>query len=230
MREFNFPEGETLLIDKPLEWTSFDVVNKLKFAIRIKKLKIGHAGTLDPLATGLLIICTGKKTKTINDIQAQSKWYEGEFTLGATTPSYDMETEVDDTYPINHITEALLHEKALTFTGQLSQVPPIFSAVSVNGERAYNKARRGESVELKPREITIHSFKITSINLPKVTFEVCCTKGTYIRSLANDFGKALGSGAYLSQLRRTGIGEYKVDDAFELTELVDHLKSLQSKV
>lgn len=209
--------GQVLLIDKPLNWTSFQVVNKLRWKIRkkfnLKKIKVGHAGTLDPLATGLLIICTGKFTKKIEEYQGQIKEYTGEITLGATTPSYDLETEVNEFFSIEHITEALILKTAKMFEGQIQQKPPIFSAVKKDGVRLYELARKGESAEIKYRTITIKSFEITKINLPKIGFKVVCSKGTYIRSLAFDFGKALSSGAYLSKLRRTKIGNFCVENA-----------------
>jgi len=213
----DFLEGQLLLIDKPLTWTSFQAVNALKWAIRrkfeLKKIKIGHAGTLDPLATGLLLICTGKFTKRINELQGQLKEYTGDITLGATTPSYDLESEIDQEYPITHITDALIHETTNQFTGQIEQVPPIFSALKKNGKRLYEYAREGEKVEIKSRSIEIFEFEITNIQLPTISFRVVCSKGTYIRSLAHDFGKALQSGGHLSALRRTKIGDYNVHTA-----------------
>jgi len=213
----DFLEGQLLLIDKPLTWTSFQAVNALKWAIRrkfeLKKIKIGHAGTLDPLATGLLLICTGKFTKRINELQGQLKEYTGNITLGATTPSYDLESEIDQEYPITHITDALIHETTKQFTGQIEQVPPIFSALKKNGKRLYEYAREGEKVEIKSRSIEIFEFEITNIQLPTISFRVVCSKGTYIRSLAHDFGKALQSGGHLSALRRTKIGDYNVHTA-----------------
>ena len=223
---FEFEKGEVLLIDKPLEWTSFDVVRKLKFAIRKKKLKIGHAGTLDPLATGLLIVCTGKCTKQIEQIQAQQKEYIGTFTIGKTTPSFDLETDFDSESPYNHLSNDEIKEARLSLTGEISQTPPVFSAVKVNGKRAYESARKGESVKLKPRTVTVHTFEITSIDLPIVSFKITCSKGTYIRSIAHDFGKNLGCGAHLSSLRRTKIGEFDVDNAYQLDNLVSKLKEL----
>lgn len=215
----DYKEGQVLLIDKPLKWTSFQVVNKLRWHIRqkfdIKKIKVGHAGTLDPLATGLLIICTGKFTKKIDTYQGQIKEYTGEITLGATTPSYDLETEVNETFPIDHISEELIRKTTKQFTGEIDQKPPIFSAIRKDGKRLYELARAGETTEIKTRKITIESFEITNINLPKVEFKVICSKGTYIRSLAYDFGMALNSGGYLSALRRTKIGEFSVDNAKE---------------
>lgn len=213
----DFLSGQVILIDKPLEWSSFQAVNSLKWAIRkkfaLKKIKIGHAGTLDPLATGLLLICTGKFTKKIPELQGQIKEYTGAFTLGATTPSYDMETEVDSTYPTTHLNEAMINKATQNFIGEIEQIPPVFSALKKDGKRLYELARKGESVEIQPRKIEILEFEITQIEMPKVHFRVVCSKGTYIRSLAHDFGKALDSGAYLSSLRRTKIGDYNVNNA-----------------
>ena len=209
--------GKVLLIDKPLKWSSFQAVNKLKYILKRKydlpkKFKIGHAGTLDPLATGLLIICTGKFTKSINEIQAQAKEYTGTIVLGATTPSYDLETEVDGTFPTEHISEALIMETTKQFIGEIDQKPPIFSAIKKDGKRLYELARAGEEVEIQSRKTTIHEFEITRIQLPEVDFRVTCSKGTYIRSLAFDFGLALQSGGHLSALRRTKIGDYSVEN------------------
>ncbi|SDR95754.1 tRNA pseudouridine synthase B [Gillisia sp. Hel1_33_143] len=215
-----FKEGQILLFDKPLNWTSFQLVNKARWLIRkscnIKKIKVGHAGTLDPLATGLLVICTGKFTKRIEQFQGQEKEYTGTFTLGATTPSYDMETEVDETFPIDHISENNITNVTFDFIGEIEQIPPVFSALKKDGKRLYEYARNGEDVEVKSRKVTITEFEITEIRFPEVDFRVVCSKGTYIRSLANDFGKALGSGAYLSALRRTRIGDFKVEDSIDL--------------
>ena len=213
----DFLEGQILLIDKPLTWSSFQAVNKLKYILKRqynlpKKFKIGHAGTLDPLATGLLIVCTGKFTKRIAEIQGQAKEYTGTFTTGATTPSYDLETEVDATFPIEHITPELIQETTKQFIGEIDQKPPIFSAIKKEGKRLYEHARAGEEVEIAFRKTIIHEFEITRIALPEIDFRVVCSKGTYIRSLAFDFGKALNSGAYLSVLRRTKIGEYSVEN------------------
>jgi tRNA pseudouridine55 synthase len=211
----DFLEGQILLIDKPLTWSSFQAVNKLKYILKRKydlpkKFKIGHAGTLDPLATGLLIICTGKFTKRITEIQAQAKEYTGTITVGATTPSYDLETEVDATFPTEHISEALILETTKQFLGEIDQKPPVFSAIKKDGKRLYEHARAGEEVEIASRKTTIHEFEITRIVLPEIDFRVKCSKGTYIRSLAFDFGIALNSGAHLSALRRTKIGDYDV--------------------
>ena len=213
----DYLEGQVILIDKPLTWSSFQAVNKLKYILKRKydlpkKFKIGHAGTLDPLATGLLIICTGKFTKKITEIQAQAKEYTGTITVGATTPSYDLETEVDATFPSEHITEALILETTKQFLGEIDQKPPVFSAIKKDGKRLYEHARAGEEVEIAFRKTTIYEFEITRIALPEIDFRVTCSKGTYIRSLAYDFGKALQSGGYLSALRRTKIGDYSVND------------------
>src|SRR5690606_2221103 len=209
---FSFAEGEILLVDKPLTWTSFDVVGKLRNTMKPLKLKVGHAGTLDPLATGLLIICTGKLTKKIDTCQAEDKEYTGVITLGATTPSYDLETEIDQTFDISAITEEEILAVAKSFEGEQEQLPPAHSAVKIKGERVYEKARRGEDVELKPRKIIISSFVIEKIEMPNVHFRIKCSKGTYIRSIAHDFGKALNNGAHLSSLRRTMSGDFHVDD------------------
>lgn len=227
MTEEDYKNGQVLLIDKPLEWTSFQVVNKLRWHIRkqfnIKKIKVGHAGTLDPLASGLLIICTGKQTKNIHEYQGQEKEYTGTFTLGATTPSYDLETAVDQTFATEHITEKLLQETTHQFTGVIQQKPPIFSAIKKDGVRLYELARKGETTEIKAREVTISEFEITKIDLPTVDFRVVCSKGTYIRSLAYDFGVALSSGAHLSRLRRTKIGDYNVENAQSIEGFIKNL-------
>lgn len=221
-----FEEGQVLLIDKPLQWTSFDAVRKIRNLIRIKK--VGHAGTLDPLATGLLIVCTGKFTKRINEYMAQEKEYTGHFTLGATTPTYDLESEPGDIKSIDGITNEAIHAATAAFTGEILQVPPAHSAIKVDGKRVYELARQGKEVKLDPRKITIHLFEITAINLPEVTFRVVCSTGTYIRSLANDFGAALGCGAYLSSLRRTRIGTFPVDDAMSITGFEEKVKAAYS--
>jgi len=229
MTEEAYKNGQVLLIDKPLTWTSFQVVNKLRWEIRqrfdIKKIKVGHAGTLDPLATGLLIICTGKQTKQIDTYQGQVKEYTGTFTLGGTTPSYDLETEINNTFPTAHITEELLHETTKQFVGEIQQKPPIFSAIKKDGKRLYELARKGETTEIKERTVTVSSFEITKIKLPEVEFRIICSKGTYIRSIAFDYGKALNSGGYLSALRRTKIGNFSVDDAFSVEEFINNLKT-----
>lgn len=217
LTEQDYKDGQILLIDKPLQWTSFQVVNKLRWLIRknfgIKKIKVGHAGTLDPLASGLLIICTGKFTKRIQEFMGQTKEYTGTITLGATTPSYDLETEIDKTFAIDHISEEVIKTTTEQFIGEIEQYPPVFSALKKDGKRLYEYARQGEEVEVSARKITISEFEITRVELPEVDFRVVCGKGTYIRSLAHDFGKALQSGGHLSVLRRTKIGEFSVDDA-----------------
>ncbi|QES91221.1 tRNA pseudouridine(55) synthase TruB [Empedobacter brevis] len=213
-------EGHVFLIDKPLDWTSFDVVNKIRWNIRkaydLKKIKVGHAGTLDPKATGLLLVCTGKWTKRIDEFQAQEKTYIGTIKLGVTTPTYDLESEEDQTFPTAHLTEEIIQEATNQFIGEIDQFPPMHSAIKVDGKRLYELARDGQEIERKARRITIHDFKITKINLPFVDFEVNCSKGTYIRSLAYDFGKAVNSGGYLTALRRTKIGNFDVVDAENL--------------
>jgi tRNA pseudouridine55 synthase len=218
----DFRSGELLLINKPYTWSSFQAVNKLKYALinkvgLPKKFKIGHAGTLDPLATGLLLICTGKFTKRISELQGQAKEYTGTFYIGATTPSYDLETEIDETFPISHIDEVLIHETVKQFLGEIDQKPPIYSAIKKDGVRLYEHARAGETVEIATRKTTIHEFEITRIALPEIDFRVVCSKGTYIRSLAYDFGKAMDSGSHLTALRRTKIGDYNVDNAVDVT-------------
>lgn|SRR5690606_10102398 len=215
-----FQKGQILLIDKPLTWSSFQAVNKIKYALiknlnLPKKFKIGHAGTLDPLASGLLIICTGKFTKRISELQGQIKEYTGTIVVGATTPSYDLETEVNETFPTEHITNELIYETTKLFIGEIDQFPPVFSALKKDGKRLYEHARAGEEVEIVSRKIEITEFEITRIALPEIDFRVVCSKGTYIRSLAYDFGKALNSGAHLTELRRTKIGSYSVDNAIE---------------
>jgi tRNA pseudouridine55 synthase len=228
MTEEDYKNGQVLLIDKPLNWTSFQVVNKLRWEIRqrfnIKKIKVGHAGTLDPLATGLLIICTGKQTKEIHIYQGQIKEYTGTITLGATTPSYDLETEINQTFSTEHITEDLLKETTKQFIGDIQQKPPIFSAIKKDGKRLYELARKGETTEIALRKVTISEFEITKIDLPKVDFRVVCSKGTYIRSLAFDFGNALNSGAHLSTLRRTKIGDFSVDKASSVDDFIKNLE------
>jgi tRNA pseudouridine55 synthase len=216
MIENSFAEGKVLLIDKPLEWTSYDVIRKLRKIINIKK--IGHAGTLDPLATGLLIVCTGKFTKKINEYMSQEKEYTGTITLGAVTPTFDRESEPVNKKSLEGITEEMIKEKTKEFTGEILQMPPIHSAIKQNGKPFYLMARKGIDVVLEPRKITIKEFEITRIDLPVVAFKVVCTTGTYIRSLANDFGLALGCGGYLSELRRTRIGNFKVEDATTMEE------------
>jgi tRNA pseudouridine55 synthase len=231
-----FAEGQIILIDKPLTWSSFQAVNKVKWSLKkhlgLKKIKVGHAGTLDPLATGLLIICTGKFTKRISELQGMEKEYIGTFYLGATTPSYDLETEVNATFPTEHINEELIHATLPQFLGEIDQKPPIFSAIKKDGKRLYEHARKGEEVEIAFRKTTIHEFEITRIALPEVDFRVVCSKGTYIRSLANDFGAALQSGAHLTVLRRTKIGVFSVDGAISPDAFEDKIiaKNIHSEV
>ena len=224
-----YKEGQLILIDKPLNWTSFQVVNKVRWLIkqhyRLKKIKVGHAGTLDPLASGLLILCAGKFTKKIDTYQAQAKEYTGTITLGATTPSYDLETEIDHTFDISEITSEKIKEATLQFIGEIQQQPPIFSALKKEGKRLYEYARAGEEVEIPKRTIHISAFEITNIDLPNVDFRVACGKGTYIRSLAHDFGIALNNGAHLSALRRTKIGDYSVEDAISIETFEERLKA-----
>jgi tRNA pseudouridine55 synthase len=218
----DFEEGKVLLINKPLHWTSFDAVRKIRNIIRVKK--VGHAGTLDPLATGLLIICTGKFTKKINEYMAREKEYTGSITLGATTPTYDLESNPEDFQPTGHITEAEIRAATAPFTGDILQIPPAHSAIKVGGKRVYELARKGKEVNLEPRPVTIKEFVITAIEMPVVEFRVVCSTGTYIRSLANDFGKAIGCGAYLSSLCRTRIGEYRLEDAMTIEEFEGRFK------
>lgn len=226
-RTFNFTEGELLLINKPYKWTSFDVVGKIRNSLKPLKLKVGHAGTLDPLATGLLILCTGKLTKQIDSFQAEDKEYTGTMILGATTPSFDMETAVDAEFPLDNLTEENIYAATAPFTGDIQQYPPAHSAVKVNGERLYVKARRGEEQEIRPRFVTVPIFEITRIALPEVDFRIVCSKGTYIRSLVSDFGKHLNNGAYLSKLTRTRSGNFLLADAYEVTDLVDYLRAIR---
>ncbi|MFD0834458.1 tRNA pseudouridine(55) synthase TruB [Mariniflexile aquimaris] len=233
----DYQAGQALLIDKPLHWTSFQVVNKLRWEIRqafnIKKIKVGHAGTLDPLATGLLVLCTGKMTKQIDTFQAQIKEYTGTIVIGSTTPSFDLETEINETFPTSHITESLIKETTKQFIGDIQQYPPVFSAIKKDGKRLYEFARAGEDVEIKPRSVNISEFEITNIDTSNVNktgaipvdFRVVCSKGTYIRSLANDFGKALQSGAHLSALRRTKIGDFDVAHALSIETFIKNLPS-----
>ena len=223
MTENTFEEGRVLLLDKPLDWTSFDVVRKIRNTIKIKK--VGHAGTLDPLATGLLIICTGKFTKKINEYMAQEKEYTGTITLGAVTPTYDLESEPENFKPLDEITKDLIHKTTGQFTGEILQTPPIHSAIKQKGKPVYLLARKGIDVILEPRKIIINEFEITNIEMPVISFRVVCTTGTYIRSLANDFGTVLGCGGYLSQLRRTRIGNFKVEDAISIEEFTDFVAS-----
>jgi tRNA pseudouridine55 synthase len=224
----DYLNGQIILIDKPLHWTSFQAVNKMKYALinkagLPKKFKIGHAGTLDPLASGLLLICTGKFTKRITELQGQAKEYTGTFYIGATTPSYDLETEIDQTFDTSHINEALIHETVKQFLGEIDQKPPIFSAIKKDGVRLYEHARAGETVEIESRKTTIHEFEITRIALPEIDFRVVCSKGTYIRSLAYDFGKAMDSGSHLIALRRTKIGDYNVINGIDIIKFEESL-------
>ncbi|MEQ3665998.1 tRNA pseudouridine(55) synthase TruB [Olleya sp.] len=227
MTKEDYLAGQVLLIDKPLDWTSFQVVNKLRWEIRqafnIKKIKVGHAGTLDPLASGLLVICTGKMTKQIDTFQGQIKEYTGTIVLGSTTPSYDLETEINETFNTSHITEDLIHQTTKQFTGKIDQFPPIFSALKKEGKRLYEYARAGETVEIKSRKISIQEFEITNIDDLNIDFRVVCSKGTYIRSLANDFGKALNSGGHLSVLRRTKIGDFDVKNGLSIDDFIKNL-------
>ena len=225
-------EGSMLLVDKPATWTSFDVVNKIRYALKLpkQKIKVGHAGTLDPLATGLLIICTGKFTKKINELQGLDKVYSGIIQLGATTASYDAETEIDQTFSLENINESSIHECRLSFIGKQTQIPPIYSAIKIDGQRAYKYAREGQSVALKKREVEIFDFKIPKIELPDVHFEVHCSKGTYIRSLAFDFGKNLNIGGYLKALRRSKIGDYPIENAWQLDDLIESIKIKKQQI
>ena len=213
-------EGKLFLINKPFGWTSFQVVNKLRWHLKnlsgLKKIKVGHAGTLDPLATGLLLVCTGKKTKSISTLQETEKEYQGTFLMGATTPSYDLETSIDQTFDTKLLTEEIIFKTTIKFTGEILQYPPVFSALKKNGKRLYEYARSGEDPEITPRTVNVYEFKIIKINLPKVDFLVRCSKGTYIRSLAHDFGKSLSNGAHLSSLKRTRVGNYKIENAFSM--------------
>tara|TARA_B100001093_G_scaffold101538_2_gene93751 strand:+ start:916 stop:1632 length:717 start_codon:yes stop_codon:yes gene_type:complete len=221
----DFKNGKLLLIDKPLKWTSFQVVNKLRWHIQtafdIGKIKVGHAGTLDPLATGLLLICTGKKTKEIGYYQGQKKGYTGTLILGSSTPSFDLETEIDRSFSTNHITESLINKTTQNFIGEIKQYPPIFSAIKKDGKRLYQYARAGKEVDIKSRQISVDEFKITNIRGLEIDFKIQCSKGTYIRSLVNDFGKALDSGAHLSSLRRINIGRYSVNDAIKIKDFTE---------
>lgn len=217
---YNFKEGEILCLDKPYEWTSFGLVAKVRYELckklKVKKLKVGHAGTLDPLATGVLIICTGKATKKIMELQAHTKEYVATIRLGATTPSFDLEKEIDAVYPTEHITREMVEETLKKFVGEIEQVPPAFSACKINGDRAYDLARKGETVELKPKTLVIDEIELLNCNLPDIEIRVVCSKGTYIRALARDIGLALNSGGHLTALRRTRIGDYKVEDCLSL--------------
>ena len=223
-----FEQGQVLLINKPLEWTSFDVVRKIRNLIKIKK--VGHAGTLDPLATGLLILCTGKFTKRINEFMAQEKEYTGTFTLGATTPTYDLESKPENLKDISQLSNEKIIEATKQFIGEIMQVPPAHSAIKIDGKRVYELARQGKEVKIDPRKITINEFEITKIEIPVVSFRVVCSTGTYIRSLANDFGEALDCGAYLSSLCRTRIGDFKIADAKTMTEIEEEIKKIKMQM
>ena len=224
----DYLDGQIVLIDKPLGWTSFQVVNKVRWLIRkqfdLKKIKVGHAGTLDPLATGLLILCTGKFTKKIDTFQAQIKEYTGSITLGATTPSYDLETEIDESFPLTDITSEMIEATTPQFLGEIQQQPPVFSALKKDGKRLYEYARSGEAVDIPSRTVTISEFEISQIELPRVDFRIVCSKGTYIRSLAHDFGKALDNGGHLSALRRTKIGNFDVQHAISIENFEKNIK------
>lgn len=230
----DFSEGTVLLIDKPFKWTSFDVVNKIrsliKYQLGIKKLKLGHAGTLDPLATGLLILCTGKFTKRIDEYQGLEKEYTGTFVLGATTPSFDLEKEVDNTFDISEITEQQILDAAKTFIGNIQQIPPVFSAKKINGERAYEFARKGIDILMEAREVNISEFEITKVSLPEISFRIVCSKGTYIRSIARDLGLELNNGAYLSELKRTRIGEFSLDQALSLEKIEEAIVQQKNRL
>ncbi len=234
MQSFDFLAGEVLLIDKPYDWTSFDVVNKIKTLLKhqlgIKKIKMGHAGTLDPLATGLLILCTGCFTKKIDEYQDQEKEYAGTFVLGATTPSFDMETPIDKSFDISNITDEEIMAAAKTFVGNIKQIPPVYSAKKIGGERAYEFARKGIEITMVAKDVVIKEFEITKIQLPEVTFRVVCSKGTYIRSLVKDIGEKLGNGAYLSQLRRTRIGSFCVEQALDIEKIIDLITQQKEKI
>lgn len=228
----DFKAGEVLLVNKPLNWTSFDVVNKLRYEMKcqfgIKKIKVGHAGTLDPLADGLLIICTGKKTKEIESFMGLEKVYTGTITVGGTTPSYDLETEINETFDISDLTPEMLEEAVVKLTGTYDQLPPIFSAKKVKGKKAYDLARAGKEVELKSKRITVSEFQLTKTELPHISFKITCSKGTYIRSIAHDFGKLLNNGAHLSSLRRESIGRFSLENAKSVEEWIEIIKSIDS--
>jgi tRNA pseudouridine55 synthase len=229
MKALDFQAGEVMLVNKPLHWTSFDVVNKLRYELKqklgIKKIKVGHAGTLDPLADGLLILCTGKKTKEIESFMGLEKKYSGTITLGSTTPSYDLETEINNTFPLDKITEDQVKTEVKKMVGTFAQQPPIFSAKKVKGKKAYDLARAGKEVKLEPKIITIHSFELPQIELPLVHFEITCSKGTYIRSIAHDLGKNLDNGGHLSALRREKIGSFDLKDAHSVAEWVEIIQA-----
>lgn len=230
---YDFREGEILLVDKPLHWTSFDVVKKIRYPLSkfygLKRFKVGHAGTLDPLASGLLVICTGKKTKEITGLIAEDKTYTGVIQLGSTTPSYDLETEIDQTFPVEHITEELIQGVMSDFTGEILQVPPVFSAKKVNGQRAYDIARKGGEIELKQNKVTIHDLELELMGNHQIRFKVSCSKGTYIRSLANDIGKALNTGAHLIELRRTRSGDFDIKNSKSVEEWMEVINAFCEK-
>jgi tRNA pseudouridine55 synthase len=231
MKASEFQEGRTLIVDKPLNWTSFDVVNKLRWTIKnhlgVKKIKVGHAGTLDPLATGVLVLCSGKHTKRIVELMAGDKTYTGKILLGKTTPSYDLESEYNENFSTDHITEALFEEVRLTFIGDQDQDPPIFSAKQVDGRRAYDLARAGKEVVLKPNKINVTAFTIDTSKMPEVSFEITCSKGTYIRSIAHDFGAKLNSGGTLIELRRTRSGEQSIDESYSVEEWIEIIRATE---
>ncbi len=227
---YDFQAGATLLVDKPQGWTSFDVVNKIRYKLKkrlkVKKIKVGHSGTLDPMATGLLVICTGKATKKLAQLQGLSKEYTGTMMLGACTPSYDAETKVEERFPYDHIDAEMLEKARRQFIGEIEQIPPMFSAIKVDGQPLYKKARKGEKIDIEPRNVYISEFELTRISLPEIDFKVSCSKGTYIRALAHDFGKALRSGAYLTALRRTKVGDFSIKDAWDLDELIAYIEEV----
>lgn len=229
----SFDLGRYVVVDKPLKWTSFDVVNKFRYllskALGVKRIKVGHAGTLDPLATGVVVICTGKATKTIDEVQRQKKHYRATIKLGETTPSFDLESEPDGFYPTEHITKEMVEETLRRFEGEVDQVPPLFSAVNVGGTRAYKLARKGEERELQPRKVFIERIELTRCELPEIDIEVTCSKGTYIRALARDIGKELGSGAHLTSLRRTKVGSFSMESAIKTDEMEDFIHSELAK-
>ncbi|MFR9503505.1 MAG: tRNA pseudouridine(55) synthase TruB [Rikenellaceae bacterium] len=232
LTQINFPEGYVALIDKPLRWTSTDVVRKINYALRhkgLRKIKVGHAGTLDPLATGVLLICIGKATKRVNELQAEAKEYIAEVTLGATTPSFDMEHEVDRTFPTDHITRDAIEQVLASLCGERFQTPPIYSAKKIEGVRAYELARAGEEVEVRKALITIYDIEILELEMPRLTIKVSCSKGTYIRSLASEIGEGLASGAYLSALRRTRSGGFRVEDGWQLEDFMKNLELIETK-
>ena len=218
-----------ILVDKPLDWTSFDVVNKVRYALKkhFPGIKVGHAGSLDPKATGLLLLATGKMTKQVSFLQGLDKTYTGTMKLGATTPCYDAEMAEDQEFDISQITTSMLNDAALSLTGPITQVPPVYSAIKQGGTTAYKAARAGKDLELQPRPLTIHHFRLTHIDLPYIDFDISCSKGTYIRAMARDFGKALNNGAYLTALRRTSVGEYRIEDAWNLSELVSFISNIK---